>query len=193
MDGVPSEGGRIGPNAVIQVAAALRASGGEPMARRVFAHARLEAVRTSPPTGMIDERLVARLHRALFECFPEDTAAAIAESAGMRTGDYILAHRIPAPVQWLLRLLPRRLAARLLLAGIIRNAWTFAGSGRTHIQPGNPAIVRIMDNPIGTPGCHWHCGVFRRLFEVLVSPDVEVHEIACTLLGDSACSFEIRY
>ena len=47
-----------------------------------------------------------------------------------RTGDYLLAHRIPKPVQALLKRLPAPLAARVLLAAITRHAWTFAGSGR---------------------------------------------------------------
>lgn len=193
MDGAAVPGGRIGPNAVIQVAAALRAAGGEPVARRVFAAAGLEGVLVDPPTGMVDERLVARLHRALFSSFPADTAAELADTAGMRTGDYILANRIPAPLQWVMKALPPRPAARLLLMGIARNAWTFAGSGTVKVIAGRPAFIEITGNPIGTPGCRWHCGVFRRLFEVLVSPRVEVGECACGLDTDTLCRFEIRY
>lgn len=191
MDHVPGREGRIGPNAVIQVAAALRAAGGDPVARRVFADAGLERLLDKPPTGMVEERLVARLHRTLFASFPPETAAELADTAGMRTGDYILANRIPAPAQWLLRILPAPLAARLLLEAIRRNAWTFAGSGAVTVHAGRPAAIEIERNPICTPGCRWHCGVFRRLFEVLVSPKVSVSECACDRVG--VCRFEISY
>jgi hypothetical protein len=58
-----------------------------------------------------------------------EVAAEVARSAGRRTADYLLAHRIPKPVQALLKALPARLAARVLLSAIARHAWTFAGSG----------------------------------------------------------------
>jgi len=187
---VPS--GRVGPNAILQVAAALRVAGGEALARRVFADAGLAGLLEAPPDSMIDERAVARLHGALARALPEREAEALARDAGRRTARYILDHRIPPLAQRVLRALPAGPAARLLLAAIGRNAWTFAGSGRFSARPGRPAVIEIAANPVATPGCPWHRGVFEGLFPHLASPGSAVVETACCARGAPACRFEIR-
>ena len=40
------------------------------------------------------------------------------------------------------------LAARVLLAAISRNAWTFVGSGAFSTRPGRPCVLEIRDNPL---------------------------------------------
>ncbi|MBK1727192.1 bacteriochlorophyll 4-vinyl reductase, partial [Halorhodospira neutriphila] len=94
---------RIGPNAILQVAAALRAAAGEEAARRVFAAAGLEAWLDHPPERMVPESAVAALHQALRAELDAAQARHVLQDAGVRTGDYVLAWRIPAPVRTLLR------------------------------------------------------------------------------------------
>lgn len=190
--------GFIGPNAVIQLGEALRAMAGEQRAAGLYAAAGCAAWFTTPPDAMIDERRTAALHLALRRELPEEAAGILAE-AGRLTGDYILAHRIPKPAQWLLRHLPAGLAGPLLLDAIARHAWTFAGTGRFSARRGHPCLVEIAGNPLvageaaATPVCVWHAAVFRRLFRKLVHPAAEVREIACGAAGAPACRFEIDW
>lgn len=184
---------RIGPNAVIQVAEALRALHGEPAARRVFGAAGLDGLLDRPPERMTGERVVAALHRTLHALLPREDAAEVAAEAGTRTADYLLARRIPRPAQWLLGALPARLAGALLLGAIARNAWTFAGSGHVFVTAGNPAVIEIEDNPVATAPCHYHIAVFARLFRALVHPRAEVRETLCCAGGAAACRFAISW
>ena len=188
-EGRPSA--KVGPNAVTQMAAALRARGGEAAARRVFGAAGMIDLLDHPPARMIDQRYPAALHRTVAELLAPEEARAVAADAGRRTADYLLANRIPRPAQRLLRLLPPRLAARLLLTAIGRNAWTFAGSGAFSARAGDPCAVEIAANPLATPGAPWHAAVFERLFRALVSPAAAVRVTACTAEGAPACRFEI--
>lgn len=182
---------RIGPNAIIQVAEALRAQHGEAAARRVFGAAGLGRLLDRPPERMTDERTVFALHRALHALMPGQDAAHIAADAGRRTADYLLANRIPRMVQAVLRVLPARLAAPVLLRAISRNAWTFAGSGHVRVMRGNPAVIEIVANPVATGPCHYHIAVFERLFRVLVHQHATVRETTCCAQGAAACQFEI--
>lgn len=187
--------GLIGPNAVLQLLPALDRAGGTALRRAVLAAAGL---RTLPDgTAMIDEAEAARLHQALRRVAPA-LAPEIARDAGRRTGDYLLAHRIPAVAQRVLRALPAGLAAALLSRAITRHAWTFAGSGRFEIAARRPMTFTIRDNPLvrgeraGDCLCHWHAAVFERLFRALADPAVTVRETACAGRGDPACTFLIR-
>lgn len=181
---------RVGPNAILQTAEALRAAGGEALAARAFGRAGLEDLLAAPPADMVAEGDAARLLRALPEILPPAQAEALLAEAGRRTGDYILAHRIPRPAQAVLRGLPAWAAARLLLAAIRRHAWTFAGSGRVRVRGGGR--LEIAANPLAVAGCAWHRAVFSRLFEALVAPRVGVRETACCARGAPACRFEIE-
>lgn len=183
--------GVIGPNAVLQHAAVIRRHGGEARLAALMAAAALDRL----PTGdaMIPETEAAALHRAL-RTAPD--AEALEHEAGTATADYILAHRIPAAAQRLLKALPAPLAAPLLSRAIARNAWTFAGSGtfRRH----DSWTFTLRDNPLvrgetsGVPLCVWHAAVFERLYRVLVTSDCHCRETACAAMGASECRFEIR-
>ena len=187
-------GGRIGPNAILQLLPVLEAEGGAALRDRLLSAAGLKA----PPSdaGMMDERPAAAMHQALRRELPE-RAAALARAAGLATGDYILAHRIPRPAQALLRRLPAPVAAWLLTRAIAQHSWTFAGSGRFEVLSTRPLSFRIVDNPVvrgeraGAPICHWHVAVFERLFTELVHPDYRVRETACCATGAEACVFEL--
>jgi divinyl protochlorophyllide a 8-vinyl-reductase len=184
-------GGRIGPNAVIQTTAALRDFEGQAKTDEVFASAGLGRYLEAPPEEMIDEREAADLFAAVYRLLPRERADAVAREAGTRTGDYILAHRIPKAAQTVLRLLPRGIAGRLLLAAIAKHAWTFAGSGAA-TRP-KPMTLAIADNPIAMPDCVWHTAVFTRLFARIVDPRAEVHHTSCCCAGAPACVFTMTH
>jgi divinyl protochlorophyllide a 8-vinyl-reductase len=182
--------GLVGPNAVIQLAEALRAEPGA--AEQVFGRAGFIRLLRLPPDAMIDETIPARLFEALWRELSPGRAARIAREAGRRTGAYVLANRIPGVARLVLRALPPRLAAPLLLRAIHRNAWTFAGSGQCSIAAGRPATVTITDNPLVMPGGAWHVGVFEQLFDELVAPGTEVTYSTSRIDGRPTCRFSIE-
>lgn len=189
---------RIGPNAITRVAEALLPLAGDGAVRRVFARAGLAAYVDTPPQAMVDEAEVLALHAALRAELGAGPARQVAADAGRRTADYLLAHRIPALAQPVLRALPAALAARLLLRAIGAHAWTFAGSGDFSARAGHRAArLQIRHNPLcrghrsELPACDFYTAVFQRLFTVLVHPAALVTESACEARGDPACAFDI--
>src|SRR6056297_331462 len=182
---------KVGPNAVTQVAAALRALGGDPLAARVFGAADLDRVLDTPPQRMVDQTIAARLHDSLRVTLAPDDATRIAADAGRRTADYLLANRIPRPAQWVMQCLPPRLSAPILLRAMASNAWTYAGTGRVRTFSGHPAVLEIIDNPLAQPHCPWHLAVFERLFRALVTKHAHVSHPTCCAHGATACRFEI--
>ncbi|PUB17412.1 divinyl protochlorophyllide a 8-vinyl-reductase [Yoonia sediminilitoris] len=144
---------------------------------------------------MIPEADAARLHRQLRHEEPE-MAPVLAAYAGFETANYILAHRIPKPAQWVLKALPKAAAASLLSQAIARHAWTFVGSGRLHVT--DPWTFEIEDNPLirGETSsqclCDWHVGVFRQLYQTLVSSDCICAETRCGAQEKgNRCRFEL--
>lgn len=182
---------KVGPNAVTQVAAALRAIGGEPLARQVFFAAGLGDVLAAPPEHMVGQGVAAHLHDTLRLTLPPDDAQQIAADAGRRTADYLLANRIPKPAQWVMQVLPPRLAAPILLKAMAANAWTYAGTGRVRTKAGDPCVLEIVENPLAQPLCPWHVAVFERLFRALVAKGAQVKHTSCCANGATACRFEI--
>jgi divinyl protochlorophyllide a 8-vinyl-reductase len=187
-----SHGARVGPNAILQTVAALEARGGRALAERVLGHAGCAGYLDAPPEEMIPEQAAAAVLRALPACLAPTEARAVARDAGARTGGYILRHRIPAPAQLLLRALPARLAAPILMRAMAAHAWTFAGSGQVRVEAGRPARILIHANPLAVPGCDWHCAVFETLFQRLVSAKCAVREVSCCARGAAACVFVIE-
>lgn len=185
------EAGLIGPNAILQLLPVIEQLGGSERVDRILAAANIPGI----PDGsrMIPEADAARLHRQVRLEEP-DQASGLAAEAGRRTADYILAHRIPKPVQTLLRALPASLAARLLSRSIARHAWTFAGSGQFRVL--GPWRFEIVDNPLirgeraAHPLCVWHSAVFEGLYRELVAPDCRCVETACAAQpGNDRCHF----
>lgn len=186
---------RIGPNAILQTITVLDRIEGRSTRDLVMQRA---GVAVPPATaGMLPEADCAAVHRALRRFLPE-RADALLRQSGLATGDYILRHRIPRPVQFVLRVLPRAVAAHLLARAIRQHAWTFAGSGAFRVLPGKPLTFELSNNPLirgetsQGPMCHWHVAVFERLFSALVWRDVAVCETTCEAAGDATCRFEIR-
>lgn len=191
------DGERIGPNAITRVAEALEAERGS--AEDVFAAAGLTHYLAEPPAAMVDERHVTALQQALRSILDHGTARRIGHDAGLRTGDYLLANRIPKPAQRILKLLPPRSASRVLLKAVGKHAWTFSGSGHFSYRIGNPVQVRIQDCPLcrdshaDAPVCDFYRGAFERLFTTLVQRRARVLETQCQAMGADACIFEIRW
>jgi divinyl protochlorophyllide a 8-vinyl-reductase len=191
---VAAASGLIGPNALTQLLPVLERAGGAELRERLLARAGV--VDLPDMTGLIDEAPVARLHQAMRAEVPE-LAPSLGWEAGVRTADYILAHRIPGPVQAVLKRLPAWAAGPVLSRAIAKNAWTFAGSGRFEVARDWPALFLIHDNPVvrgeqaDAPLCHWHAGAFERLYRVLVSDRARVREVACCACGAPACRFEV--
>lgn len=184
---------RIGPNAVLQHLPVLDALIGERL--RMALLYRAGVVEPPASAGMLPEDEVVRLHNAV-RLFLPDKAPHIQRAAGLATGEYILAHRIPRAAQWLIRALPAAAGARLLSAAIAKHAWTFAGSGAFRIVSHAPLVFEIANNPMAqmrsdVPVCHWHSAVFERLFSALVWHPTQVEELECSAMGAPACLFEI--
>lgn len=186
---------RIGPNAILQLVPVVEEAAGRDIAAHVLAMAGVFEL-PDADAGLMDEAPAARLHQALRLELPE-VAPMLAWEAGWRTGDYILANRIPQAAQRLLRVLPARLAAPVLARAVEKHAWTFCGSGRFDLVSTWPVVFEIGDNPVvrgersDVPLCHWHVAVFERLFSALCGPAWRCEETQCCAQGATACRFEM--
>ncbi len=191
--------GRIGPNAITRMAEALAEEVGSAATRRVFAACSLAHYLDAPPAQMVAEADVSALHAAVVRELDLDTVRAVCRSAGLRTADYLLAHRIPRLAQGVLRRLPPGLASRLLLAAIARNAWTFVGSGQFQATGGASPRIAIAGCPIcqqlrtATPACAYFAATFERLYRELVHPTAIAYEVECAAMGAAACVFQVRW
>jgi divinyl protochlorophyllide a 8-vinyl-reductase len=191
--------GTIGPNAITRVIEALRMFEGELCLRRIFRAAGLEDYLARPPTEMVAECEVSRLHIALHEVIGKDRARAVARMAGHLTADYLLDHRIPRPAKLALRCSPARLSDRLLAKAIAGNAWTFVGTGTFSARHGASTVFTIRNCPIcrgqhaSQPYCDFYAGTFERLYGRLVRRRTKVTEVSCQATGDDACRFAIDF
>jgi divinyl protochlorophyllide a 8-vinyl-reductase len=189
----------IGPNAVTRMAEALMSAGGDALRREVFSAAGLSRHLAAPPTHMIPEADVARLHAAAIATLGEARAAEVSREAGRLTGDYLLAHRIPPLAQRVLKRLPRALAARILVAAIARHAWTFAGGGEFSYAFSPTLTLRLKGSPIcrglrtREPACAYFAATFERVFGEMLGPSLRVREIECEATGAPACVFDVRW
>lgn len=176
---------------------ALQAAGESPQA--IFGPAGLGHYLLHPPEEMVDERDVTRLQQALRAGLNADVAQRIGLDAGRRTGDYLLAHRIPKPAQLVLKVLPAGPASKMLLQAVGKHAWTFSGSGLFSYSLDRPVRVRIQGCPLCRgaqaeyPVCDFYRGTFERLFRVLVNRRTQVAETQCQAQGADACVFEMRW
>ncbi len=190
---------RIGPNAILQVAEALRELSGEETARRIFEAAGLPRWLDEPPQEMVPESAVAALHQGVRQGLEPEHARQVLHDAGVRTGHYVLRHRIPGPIRSLLRALPPVAAGPLLLRAIAQHAWTFVGSGTLRIRRGRPCLLELADNPViagegaRAPICHWHAAAFETLFRELVNRESTIRETTCAATGADLCRFELHY
>jgi divinyl protochlorophyllide a 8-vinyl-reductase len=163
---------------VLQTVAAMEARLGRAETRAILDDAQIAAL----PSGeaMIPEVQALRLHRWLALHEPIGSFG-IAEDAGARTADYIIAHRIPRPAVWLLRHLPASAAAPLLMAAIRKHAWTFIGAGEFGAEGAWRFTIdrSHADDAILPPDSlfHWYAAVFTRLYRELVA-----HNCTCQVI-----------
>lgn len=189
----------MGPNAITRVAEVLPPRVGSRLTRQLFEQAGLTHYLEQPPERMVDEAEVRRLHHALQDGLGQTQACEVAAAAGRATADYLLAHRIPRPLQALLKRLPAAASARVLVAAIARHAWTFVGSGSFSARFERPLVLVIRGNPLcrglvaEEPACAFYAATFERLFQRLVHRQSRVRELACEACGAEACRFEIRW
>ena len=190
----------IGPNAITRLAEVLPGLVGKGPTRQLFQHAGLADYLVAPPQTMVPEGEVARLHQQLWCDVGPALAREAARRAGELTGRYLLARRIPQPVQWLLKALPAAIAARVLVMAISRHAWTFCGSGKFSARWRAGALqLVIKDNPLcrglarDEAACDFFAATFGCLFRSLVQARATVREISCEARGDAECCFELRW
>lgn len=179
-------GALIGPNAVLKAVEVMEERLGHATTAAILTQAQIARL----PSGenMIPEIEALRLHRWLALHDPMG-AFVIAEEAGARTADYIIANRIPRAAVWVLRHLPAMLAAPLLMAAVRKHAWTFIGAGR--FAPAGAWSFTIdrtcAGDPVPPPESlfHWYAAVFTRLYRRLVAGDCTCRHHAP---GGPACS-----
>ena len=191
---------RIGPNAITQVQAALTERLGPEVCRWVFTRAGLVRHLADPPTEMVPEEDVIRLHAELDRALPRADATHVGAEAGRRTAAYLLSARIPQAAQLGLRLLPKPTAAWLFTRAIARHAWTFGGSGHfSATRDAGGLVLLIADNPAcrGTftsePRCHYFVETFRCLYAAVLGDPVQVVETGCEAAGAQACRFRVTW
>ena len=171
LHGRRKSGALIGPNAVLKAVEVMEERLGHAETQAILADAQIARL----PSGehMIPEIEALRLHRWLALHDPMG-AFVIAEEAGARTADYIIANRIPRAVVWLLRHLPALLAAPLLMAAIRKHAWTFVGAGVFEARGSWTFTIdrsRAGDSvPPPDSLFAWYAAVFTRLYRELVAP-----------------------
>ena len=185
---------RIGPNSVLQLVPVLDAQLG-PLARQsLLASAGLDELPADD--DLMPEGPAALLHQELRRQYPA-RAGELAREAGERTGDYILAHRIPTIARQVIRKMPAWLAAPILASAIEKHAWTFAGSGTFRVVSRQPVVFELADNPVvrgeraDRPLCDWHAAVFQRLFNILVDQHMKCVETQCCATGAESCRFTL--
>lgn len=190
----------IGPNAITRIAEALTTGHGIAETQAVFARARIAHYIDTPPRVMVPEDDFAALYGALFAAVPLAQAQAVARRAGTLTGDYLLRHRIPRVLQWLLPLLPPAWGAALLARAISRHAWTFAGSGSFDWRRAGEGLqLTITGSPacrhlhVQDPACGYFAATFARIFSGVLGRAVTVTEHHCAAAGADCCRFNLRW
>jgi divinyl protochlorophyllide a 8-vinyl-reductase len=195
---VPATGqaAMLGPNAIIQTIAALRER---------YASADLHLLLDGAagiylsqlPSSMIPEAEFHALAELLAARLGPEQAGAILYRSGERTADYVVHHRIPAPIHALLAVLPAPLGLRLLLPAIGKHAWTFAGSEEFRFSLGRApwlsigSLVGADTSGIAAVLCRYYCGAFTQMLRRLVSRRIELRETSCQARGARACVYQI--
>lgn len=188
--------GRIGPNVLIHAAHALAHRIGHDTANRVLQTSTHHTFETLP-SELVDEATANALVRHLVDTYGLPFTRGVMRDAGERTGEDLLLHRIPWLARVTLPALPSPVALRLLLAGIGRHTWTFAGSARVEICLGSPSVIALAHCAMCAgirsrePICDFYVGTFQRVMQGLLGPHGFAEEITCEACGDSACRFAV--
>lgn len=192
--GPAADPARIGPNALIQSVAALRARYGAEQTAAILrrgGHARLL---DELPTHMVPEQEFTDLATALVAQLGVDESYAILYQAGRLTGDYLLAHRIPLFFQRLLRLLPPRLALALFCYAIGKHAWTFAGSGSFRYYSGRVPCLEVESSirPVAAVQ-GFYGGAFARLIQAILDPQAQIVARPLSATQPACCRYDVHF
>jgi divinyl protochlorophyllide a 8-vinyl-reductase len=208
-EGAGGDVARIGPNAILRLVEALDERYGRARTAAVFRAAGQSEFLEVLPDAMVDERAITALYTSLPSQLGSAEAAEVSARAGLLTGEYLLANRIPRPAQRVMKLMPAALAARTLLTAVDRHSWTFAGSGifeREQVERagggGRSRVywrLQIRDCPIcrgvrgDMPQCAYYAATFERIFRAVVATSARVTETECQAQGATACVFEVSW
>jgi divinyl protochlorophyllide a 8-vinyl-reductase len=190
---------RIGPNSIIRTVEALREAYGPAHAAEILRRGRRADLIDTLPAEMVDETDFTRLVLLLRSQLGGPTAERILRRSGQLTAVYLLQNRIPRPVQYVLKVLPRCIALKILLQAIGKHAWTFVGSGTfsfrldktLHISIGD--CVECRGVQASAPVCSYYSGAFEHLLRTLIAPSATVREIACIACGSEYCMFQVMF
>ncbi|MZP29319.1 bacteriochlorophyll 4-vinyl reductase [Heliobacterium undosum] len=190
--------GKIGPNSIIQTVAALKERYGEGKTAEFLVKVGRSDLTQKLPAEMVDEQEFNDLVRSIQAGFGNQELTQLLRRSGELTAAYLLKHRIPVPIQWILRILPVRSGLKMLLSAIEKNAWTFVGTGSYRFTIENHPKITIercvscrgmsADEPI----CAFYEGTFQTLIRTLVDQKATVKETSCSANGASACIYEVR-
>ncbi|MFN8566701.1 MAG: bacteriochlorophyll 4-vinyl reductase [Kouleothrix sp.] len=189
---------KIGPNAVIQTVNALLDMHGRAATQRLLEQIGKPWLLDYHPGALIDEHEFAALYHDLIGALGIDATGLVMARAGGRTARYVMANRIPRPIHWLLRLLPRRLSLKLLLGAIGKHAWTFAGSGQFSYSLGRTPLLALANSLTARglasagPACAFYQAAFQGFMETLIDPRLRVREVRCAACGAARCEFTIE-
>lgn len=185
---------RIGPNSLIQTVRALQERYDEATIAALLQQSGQEYLLHHDPKAMVQEQEFAALVQALADQLGVSEARTILKRSGELTAAYLLHYRIPRPFQRLLKLLPHRLALKLLLFAISKNAWTFAGSGHFSYQVGQTSRLTVTGHvqPLAAV-CGFYGGTFEHLIHVLIDAkaimQVEISEAG----GQTYCVYNFNH
>ena len=188
----PTTRGFMAPQVVLELFAVVLARLGQAAVDLLRQDTQMK--RLTPATEPVREDIAARLHQSVKRLFP-DQAVVLMREAGQATADALLATQQSVRAQAMLNGAPWPIAAWLLGRWARQHDWTFSGSGKFSVV--NALEFDLADNPLvrgevaANPACHWHLALFERLFQRLVSPDLECREMACIATGAPACRFVI--
>ncbi len=166
---------KIGPNSIIQTVAALEAKFGKAEAEAILKKIGQGHFIGNLPTEMIEESKFHAMVTSLQKEIGDTATAGILKESGERTARYLLRVRIPGIFQKLVKLLPGRLAFKLFLFAISKNAWTFAGSGKfSYTMSRPPEITVIVTYPTHPVVGNFYLGTFTALLKELVNPKTRI-------------------
>ncbi|NMW20307.1 MAG: bacteriochlorophyll 4-vinyl reductase [Chlorobiaceae bacterium] len=166
---------KIGPNSIIQTVAALDAKYGKTKAEAILKKIGQGHFIGNLPKEMIEESKFHAMVISLQKEIGDTATAGILKDSGERTARYLLKVRIPGIFQKLVKLLPSRLAFKLFLFAISKNAWTFAGSGKfSYTMSRPPEITVIVTYPTHPVVGNFYLGTFTALLQELVNPKTKI-------------------
>lgn len=181
----------MAPYVVLELATVLEhVRGGEDL-KKALREAQL--FRLPQQDEPVREDKAARLHQAVRRLWAKQ-AQEICFKAGVGAAQRIMETQITERAQTMLSKMPRATGAWLLAKTARQNAWTFSGTGEFVVESESRFILR--ENPLvvgeesPTMVCHFHAGLFEKLFSTLIHPRLVCHEAACHARGDEACVFE---